>query len=227
MTLENLKKLAWAVIPGANKNNVLPTLLTLILNKACDDIAEYTCCLPENETFDVVAEDGEYLLHEELTRYLTMDKSGLWWNDGTQWKQLNPRTLAWLDRNRPNWRDLDSDDPEDYAISGDALTIVPKPDTDLTDGFKVYFGQAPDYMSANGDYPFVGDSTELTHLRIFDMVIIKFAELLVLPMINKKIKPDIILKEYQALRKEKYSLFKRRKDISANKHAKFTGRRIV
>lgn len=227
MTLEDLKTLSYACIPGANKNNVSATILTLVLNKACDDIAAYTCCISADETFHVVEDLGEYSIQEELTNFLTMDKSGLWWNDGTQWKQLNPRTLAWLDRNRPNWRDLGSGDPEDYVVTGNKIFIIPAPDTTLADGFKAYIIRAANYMSKKTEYPFTGLDYEYIHLRIFSDAIIKYARWQIEPMINKKADSTLAKKEYQQAREEAYSLYRRRRDISASKYTKFTGKRIV
>jgi len=224
MTLANLKKIARAKIPGCTTQKVSNVLLTLILNNACDDIAAFTVCLPANKTFDVEADEDEYSLSAEIGDFLTPDKDGLWWNNGSQWMKVNARTRQWLNKNRPTWRDLDSDDPQDYSIEGDTLLISPPPDTDLTDGFKLYYGRAPVYMTDDGHYAFSGSLTELTHLRPYDRVIIKYAEWQISPMLNKGVKPDVAMQEYYAMRQDVFTQCSKRRDISASQDAIFRGR---
>lgn len=225
MTLENLKKIARAKIPGCTTQAVSDTLLTLILNNACDDIAAFTVCLPTSKLFDVVADQGEYTLSSVIGDFLTPDKDGLWWYDGSQWMQVNARTREWMNKNRPTWRNLDSDDPQDYTIEGDTLLVVPEPDTSLTEGFKLYYGATPTYMTSDGHYPFSGSTTELTHLRPYDEVIIKFANWQLAEMLNKGVKPDVAMQEYYAMRQDKYTMCAKRRDISASQEAIFQGRR--
>lgn len=231
MTLANLRTLIRAMIPGAKVSVITNTVLDLILNNGVRDIAAYTACLKTNETFDVVADDDEYDLSTEVTDFLVMDKPGLWWNAGTaaspNWLQLHPRTLKYFDKHSPSWRDDDSDDPQEYSIDGDVVTIRPAPDTSLTDGFWIYYGAAPTAMSAAASYPFSGSTTHYTHLDVFDDAILAYAEWQLQKMLNKGQDP-YKLKEtaYVRIREEKFSLFKRRLDISASKDAKLQGRKI-
>lgn len=207
MTLDNFKKLARALIPGAKSTVVKPTILELVLNNAVIDIAAFTVCLKANKKFNVIADQDEYNISSVVDDFLVPDKSGLYWNigDGTtpDWEQLESRTLAWLDKNRPTWRDDASGDPIDYSIDGDVLTINPPPDTALTNGLWLYYGKKPVAMTAGGQYPFSGSTTEYPHLVIFDDAILEYAKWKLAPMLNKKVNEELARKEYLRVRGEK------------------------
>jgi hypothetical protein len=223
MTLENLRLLARAMIPGAKINVIPDTVLDLILNEGVKDIADYTVCLKTNKKFSVVADDSEYNLSVELGDYLTVDKPGLWWYNGSIWRPLWPRTLKWLDENKPNWRSLSSGTPLDYSIDADVLTISPPPQTSVTDGFWFYYGKKPTNMTQNTHYPFSGSTTELTHLSKFDMAIILYAKWKIEPMLNKKGDSNLSYQEYLREREEKLGLLNRRLDIAHSSDTRLQG----
>jgi hypothetical protein len=225
MTLANLRKIVRAICPAAKIQTVDNTVLDLFINMGANDIAAYTGCVGNDKKFNAVAEIGEYDLITELGDFLTPDSEGLWWNNGDKWIQLNPRTLKWLDENRPNWRDLPSGTPQDYSIDGTTLTVVPKPDTALTDGFWLYYGAKPPQMTEEGHYPFSGSSTEYPDLSIFDLAICYFARMMISPIINDKTNENISLQEYNKERNEKNSLLGLRPDVSASRNNIFRGQR--
>ena len=231
MNLTNLRLLARAYVPGAKVAVVKNTTLDLILNQAVVDIASHTACLKTNKKFDVEADENEYSLSTELGDYLTMDKPGLWWNAGTgaapNWLQLDPRTLKYFNENTPTWRDDDADDPLAYSIDGDILTIRPEPDTDLTDGFHIYYGKMPSSMTSGSHFPFTGSSIEYDHMTIFDDAILAFWEWKAQKIVNKGQDPyKATEKAYKEIREEKSLLFNRRLDIGADRQARFRGRRV-
>ena len=229
MTLANLIILARAMNPGAKASVINDTVLTLLINNGVVDIAAYTLCLKTNKKFNVVAEQSEYNLSSVITDYLGVDKPGLWWNQGDaddpEWKQLNSKTLKALDNDRINWRDLSSDDPQDYSIDGDILTIVPKPDTSLSNGFWLYYGKKPTPMTLSTHYPFSGTTTEFTHLTIFDDAVLSYVKWKIQPMLNKDTAQDFIVEKqaYEAEREEKFKIFKRRLDIAHSSDLRFQG----
>lgn len=223
MTLAQLRQLARGMISGAKIQVIDNSTLDLILNEGVKDIAGYTLCLKANKKFNVVASDGEYDLSIVITDYLGVDKSGLWWYQGTQWKQLYPRTLQWLDQNKPTWRNLSAGSPQDYSIDADILTIVPKPETAVTEGFWLYYGKKPTPMSAEGHYPFSGSTIEFTHLSLFDMAIIKYAKWVIEPMLNKNQDANLSYQEYLREREEKMNLFYHRKDIAHASDTRMAG----
>ena len=223
MNLANLKILVRGYTPGAKAQVITSEVLGLILNEGVRDIAAYTVCLKANKKFTITADQSEYLLSTVIGDYLTPDAFGLWWNNGSKWVQLNARTLTWLDKNRPNWRDLDSGTPQDYFINGDILTLVPTPNTTLAEGLWFYYGATPGLMEEEDDYSFSGSNVELTHLSVFNSAILKFAEWKINPILNKDQTEDITEGQYKRAREEAFTIFKRRKDISNSSDARLSG----
>jgi len=231
MKLSDLRIMARALIPGSKVGSIKNPLLDAILNAGVLDIATHTACLKTNKKFTVTAEDYDYSLSSVLGDYLVMDRPGIYWNAGTaaapDWQQLDPRTLKYFDRHSSDWRDDDSDDPLEYSIDGDVLTLRPTPDTTLANGLWIYYGKRPTPMTAPGHYSFSGSTTEYTHLSVFDDVILAYWEWKAQKILNKG-QDQYKLKEtaYRAIREEKFSLFKRRPDISFHRDAKLQGRKL-
>lgn len=238
MILRDLRALARMIIPGL-KLDVVPNVTTttqigldLILNSAVLDIAAFTGCLPTNKKFNAVASQGDvsnpYIISTVIGNYLTMAGGGLAWNAGTasvpQWKTLNPRTIEWMNDNRPNWREIADGTPEDYVISGDQIIITPAPVSSLSEGFWLFYGKAPVTMSVEGAFPFSGSTVELTHLSIFDMAIIAYARNKISPAFNLQTNENLSLQEYVRERGEKWSLIKSRPDLA--QVARFQGNLI-
>lgn len=226
MTHAEFKLLSRGYIPGAKAQVITDTVLTLILNQGIKNIAAYTACLKTNKKFTVTADQAEYALSTVIGDYLVTDKPGLWWDNGTQWKKINSRTLAWFDDNRPNWRDLDSGDPQDCSIDGDILTLVPAPAVTLASGLWLYYGKISSPMAEENDYPFTGSNTELTHLSVFDDCILKYAQWKINPILNKDQTEDITEGQFKRAREEAFTLFKKRRDIGSDKEAAFKGPRV-
>lgn len=177
MNFEKLIKLSKLLVPGGKSSRINNDDRATLLNHAKDVVCTDLKCLPVNETFGVVAEQQTYNLSANLTRYICPDAPGLWWYNGSNWKRLYPRTLEWLDENQGNWRDADSGDPRYYSIDGDEITVFPKPDTTLSDGFKMYFFQSSADMNVDGDYPF-GGNAEISRLKkASELILFKFQEL--------------------------------------------------
>ncbi len=227
MTLENLRKMAYATIPGLKQKVADDTVVDLYINKGVVEVAAYSCCLKANKKFAVVASQAEYSLSSVIGDYLVMDKPGLWFNQGTvaapNYKPLNPATLKSLDKDRPNWRDLAAGIPQDYSIDGDILTLVPKPETALADGLWLYYGKNPPPMTLVGHYPFSGSTTEFDHLSIFDDAILLYVRARLSPTMNKLNDENLSLKEFYAELDAKIKLFKNRPDIKASNNARFQG----
>ena len=158
MVFSDLKRVIVGLIPKANE--VSNELLELAINETVRDINSRLFLLKENSKFDVAADQFLYDLSdsgETVSRFLKID-IGLWWNAGTaantNWKKLYPRTLKYLDKNFPQWRDANSSNPLYYAKDGKYLTIYPAPDTDLTEGFWLYFIENTRNMTSKDHYPF-------------------------------------------------------------------------
>ena len=226
MTLSQLRQTGRALIPGAKVSVVKNASFNLILNEGVKDIAAYTVCLKANKKFKITADKYEYSLSSFIGDYVAVDKMGLWWNNGSKWKQLYPRTLKWFDINRPNWRDLGSGDPLYYSIDSDIVTLSPTPDTTLASGLWLYYASVPSQMEKDSHYPFSGSTTELTHLSIFDYSIIAFARWRILPMVSKDAIADKLYQEYVTEREIKMGMLYRRSDISNTAEMRLRGPRI-
>lgn len=225
MTLANLRALTRAMTPGAKIRVIDNVVLDLVLNEGVKDIAAYTLCLKANKKFDVVADQEEYDLTAEVNNFLNVDKSGLWWYNGSIWRPVYPRTLKWLDENMPNWRSLSSNYPQYYAIEANILTVVNKPSSALSDGFWLYYGETPTRMTNSTHYPFSGTTTERSQLSIFDMSIVKYAKWQIEPMLNKDQDSNLSLGEYKREREEKMDLLYTRKDIAHSTDTRMQGPR--
>ncbi len=223
MTLAQLKQIARAIIPGLKVSVTDDTFLELMLNEGVKDIAAYTVCLKTNKKINVVSGQYEYNLSTVLGDYLAVDKSGLWWNNGTIWRPVNARTLKYFDEYKPNWRSLSNGSPLDYSIDADILTISPPPETTLTEGFWLYYGKKPTPMTNGAHYPFSGTTIEFTHLSIFDYAIVLYAKWKISPVLNKKEDANLSMQEYMNEREEKMNLLYRRLDIAHSSDARLQG----
>lgn len=232
MTLENLRKFARLYVPGGKENKIPDDIVDLTLNKGAEVISIITRCLATNKTFNVEAEENTYSLTSSVTRFGCIEKSGLWWNSGDadspNWKRLKPRTLRWLDKNRTNWRDEDSGDPIFYVQEGDNLIITPTPDTDLDDGFKLYFAQKAPSMTQDDHYAFSGSTTEIARLAIFDEAILRYWEWKAYKMLGQKSPKDLqeAKQDFKNEVAEAQYYLDRRPDIVADKKTKFMGIRV-
>jgi len=228
MTLNDLKTLARAYVPGAKTSVINDTVLELILNNGAKEVAAITICLKANTQFNAVADQREYSLSSVVGDFLVMDDPGLWWNEGgTHWKQLIPKTMKWLDENRANWRDEDSGNPMYYYQEGDTIGVHPKPDTTLASGFHIYYGRKPTPMTDATHYAFEG-STEIDQLSLFDEAILYYWKWKVGPALNKD-NSDDFRKNENAFYNEvarKLALFRRRPDMSASRYNQMQGMKI-
>lgn len=230
MNRGNLRAIARSLVPGAKINTISNVRVNLLMEAGILDIALHSKCLPADKKFDIVANQDEYSLTSVIGDFLVMDKSGLWWNvgdaDTPDWQEVYPRTRKRMDRRTPSWRDEDSDDPYEYFIKGDILTIKPTPDTALSDGGLLYYGQKPTAMTTDSQFPFVGTTTERTHLSVFDEVITTYLEWKLGKIVSKgKGKGGVTEKDYLRVRAERIALFNRRPDIAAHRDTKMQGKR--
>jgi len=229
LTFSELKSLARLYVPQAKPNIVDDTALSLIINEGALDVAFHSLCLKANTKFNAVADQSEYNLSSVVTKFLAIDKPGLWWNDGNQWKQLYPKTLKWLDENIPTWRDADSGAPRWYYQNGNTLGVHPAPADSLASGFWLYFAQAPTSMTENAHYPLhqQGDRTVAQeHLSPLAHSILTFVEWKLHKILNKdeesKMTREMFINEVTTIMAE----IERRPDIEASSDVKYSGPRF-
>ncbi len=231
MNRGNLRTIARSLVPGAKINTISNLRVNLIMEAGILDIALHSKCLKTDKKFTVTADQDEYSLSSVIGDFLVMRKSGLWHNVGTaaapDWQEVLPKTLKWLDRHRPSWRDEDSDDPYEYDISGDILMINPTPDTTLADGLWLYYARTPTVMTSDSQYPFTG-AIEWAHLSVFDEAVITFLEWKLGKVVAKAqgTRVSVTEKDYLRVRAERIALFNRRPDISAHRDTRLQGKKF-
>lgn len=226
MNLGNLRTMTRVVVPGAKLNVISNAVLDLMLNNGAIDVATYSACLQENTKFDVVANQSEYNLSSVVSRFLVIAKEGLWYRDSAtdNYKRLYPRTMKWLNENRPYWRDEDAGVPQYYYQDGNNLGLVPAPDGAVDEGLWLYFGQKPQAMNSTIHWPF-GYGAEITRLAPLSECIVAYAEWKLVKALNAG-QDAYKAKEtaYKTSLAEKISLISRRSDISSDKKTKYGGR---
>ena len=227
MNLGNLRTLSRAYNPEAKINAVSNVVLDLILNNGAKDVASKSICLPTDTQFNTVADQGKYDLSSELSRFLVIDKPGLWYKDAadSDYVRLYPRTIKWFDTNRPSWRDEGSGNPILYYQNGNTLGLVPAPDTAITKGLWIYYGQAPVSMVTTSHYPF-GYGSEISRLLPLHEAILAYASWKLVKAMNKgQDAYRLGENEYARTLEAKMAEIKRRLDISASRESRFQGRK--
>ena len=212
MNLSSWQSYIRAVIPAATISSVPSAMITQILNSGALDITKKTLCLKKNQQFNVVSGQGQYDLNAILGDYLTPDKSGLYWNNGTEFTEVFPRTTKELDNEYPNWRSLSPGNPQFYAIEETILTVVLTPNTSLVNGFWFYYTPMSTDMVNSGDFPFVGSASEIRRLRIFDEALEAYCRWKISPILNKD-QQDQTQIIYKATLDEASKLWDMRPDI--------------
>lgn len=230
MTLSEFKALIRLQVPGA-KTQVIPNgVLDTLVNRAVNDVNEFALAYKGNKTFDVTAEDEDIELNTEVDDYLAMNKSGLWWNSGSaaspSWIKLDPMTRESLDNEYPLWHDAGSGNPKRYFVEGNLLTISPKPDTTLTDGFHLYYIKTANPMTTGTQYPFTGTTSEITSLRVLDDCIIDYVRWKLARPLGKDAKGTISKRDYQENLVLKTNQLGRRLDLAGSPDIRMRGSHI-
>jgi hypothetical protein len=229
MNLTNLKILARAYVPQAKLQAINDATLVIILNEGCLDVGLKASVLKTSASFNAVSGTQEYDLRTALTRYLAIDKGGVWYLSGTTYKKLYPKTIEWLDENVQNWRNGAAGEPLYYYLYSDKIGFYPKPSSSVTNGFLMYFVQRPTPM-ANAtpatEYPFNGASEIDQYAPYSDCVldywiwrarrILSFPEQEVIAAKN----------QYMQNMLERVNQINRRVDIAYDRSAKLQGVKI-
>lgn len=226
MKYSDLKSLARAYVPQATVEQIDDTNLGLLLRQGALDVATRLSCLKTDGTFASVADQRNYVLSSLLTRYLNLEKSGIWWLNGTVYEQVHAKTITWLDKNKVSWRNEASGSPIDYAIDADEVIFSPPPSSSVSAAFKVYFSQIPPTPDNDDWYPF-GGATEITRLAPLSECILYYYKWKALGILGKPQEMDAFKQSYLAEVYEKRQFIDTRKDISASDETKLQGRKIL
>ncbi len=230
MILTNFRLLIRMYVPSAKVNVINNVKLDLLINKGVDDVNEEAGAYKGDTTFNVVTEKQTYSISTEIPDFVMMDKGGLWWNDGTastpNWQRLDGMFRDSLDGQYPLWRDDDSSDPLRYILENDVLTIHPKPDTSLSDGFWAYYIKKAVPMTQGTHYPFTGSTSELTALSVLDDAIIDYVRWKLAEPLGSERKGIITEQDYRNNLVRKVDLLSTRFDVSATPGIRMRGTTI-
>jgi len=206
------------------------TFLTTLLNNGGVDVTKEAKFFPDDNTFNVVADQKEYNITELSSKFLTMEKSGIYFNTGTVaapvWLQLWPVTRKYMDEHIRDWRNANSGSPQYYFKEGNTITFYPTPEDSLNGGFKAYFYKKPIAMSGTDDYLFEG-TTEISDLIIFDDTVQKYLEWKVSKVLNKT-KEIQLAYEQEYIRDRAYNiaLYNMSPDVVNSRKMRFRMRRM-
>lgn len=226
MNWGELKELARAGTPYAKTTAVSDDIIEQLLYKGVVEVARRTKCLPKKIKFNLVAETSEYTLSTITNAFLVMDKPGVWWYDGTNYKQLDVKTKKWLDENIPSWRTLGSGTPLYYYQEANTIGFHPKPNTTQADGALLHYFAKPDKPDNDEKFAFEG-TTEISSLLILEDCILNYYRWKVLPMLAQDDEYNRAENQYKrSLIDVATLLIKERPDISASRKTRYRGPRI-
>ena len=230
MNLGNLMDYTRRFIKPAKKSRDLDDpVMTVLLNQAKDDIAARLKLYKKNKTFDLVADQGEYLISSITNDYLSIDGSGVYvLDDNDEFKRLDPYTRDKLDEEYPYWRDHASADALRYYVEANYLVFDPAPDTAATNGGKIYYAAKPPDMSLNTHYPFPAPTSQtvaIPQYTILDECIFEWMEWWVSKVIleNEDAKVTSKRQHYEKSVEDKRILLYGRADILAHQDTLMRG----
>lgn len=222
MKYSDLKILARAYVPQATIDQISEATLELILRQGALDVAMRTRCLKANQKFDSEASIGSYTLGSKVTRFLNIDKSGLFWKNGSTYVDVKPKTTKWLDENIPTWRNGAAGNPEYYAMDSGELIVYPKPASTVVEAFWLYFFQQPPTPATDDYYPF-GGATEIPRLAPLSECILYYWKWKALGILGKPAEMDAFKPHYLVEIEDKMKHLNTRLDISASNETRLGG----
>lgn len=186
-TLATLRTEARLVIPEIADTNALSDARFLILlNRAAQQFLHRTEGYPKSTTFNTVADQAEYPLTSAISDYLKIQKSGIWYYNGTRWTELDPYTMPRLDDDFPTWRNASSGTPMRYAIDSGSIFLNPPPSSNGTDNVKAYHFSKGTDMTADANNIFTGFATELSYLVPYEEIVFDHLRYQVFTMLGQK-----------------------------------------
>lgn len=227
MTYTEIKSLARAYVPQATVEAIDNTNLSLLLRQGALDVAMRLFCLKTDQKFASVADQRKYVLSSSLTRFLAIEKSGIWWSEdgSTDYLPLIPVTMEWLDKNRQNWRTEASGNPLYYAFDADEIMFSPPPAASTAAAFWAFFSQIPPTPANDDQYPF-GGAVEIPRLAPLSECILYYYKWKALGILGKSNEMDAFKPSYIAEVAEKGKFLNIRKDLNNSDYVKYQGKRI-
>lgn len=230
MTLQSLRTFGRLLLQNIKANQLSNTDLDTVIKAGVVQVAADIAPLVKDTYFNVSANTREYDIASNVPDYLGVTEVGLWWNSGTadspNWKQLRPKTKKWLDVNIVNWRDSASGDPEYYYIEGAFIGTHPKPNTALTNGFRLNHVYRPTVMTNGSDYAFEG-AVQIPNLEMLDDCILAYVKWKLTPVSGEQMLENPYEAAYDREIERKKSILNRRPDISNDNTNSHNGPRMT
>lgn len=166
--------------------------MLIVLNEGALDLAMRGDAFIRTATFSSVASTQEYVLSgasPQVSNFLDVywPAGGLTYT-GTDGKiKTAPANFTvvsekWLNLHVPGWRDTAASDTLQYAYLGWQasgyliLGAYPKSKTAITNAYKLWYKSRGTDMAADGDYPWTGGATNLTHTEPWQKAIAEYAK---------------------------------------------------
>lgn len=156
--------------PKTTTDNLTDSQLIFFINEATKEVC-FDCVINETEkAFNIVANQSEYSLTAIDDRLIAVNDSGVYWFNGTNYKQLDPKTRKYLDEKEITWRNRTAGTPQSYFIEGDIITIHPTPDTSISNGGKIAYIKRFLPMANNADCPFHTELSQSVQISKYDIL---------------------------------------------------------
>ena len=171
----------------ADTNSLSDANLLSLLNYAAREFMRRAEAYPTSTTFTTTASTALYLLSQYVTTYASVHKDGLWWYNGTKWKQLDAETRASLSQKFPDWLNSAAGNPARYFIEGNSIYVHPKPSATVANALQLFHFARSQDGSAATKYIFTNDtSLELGFLVDYEDVLFDFIRAKVDGMNNRR-----------------------------------------
>jgi len=216
MKLSQLRKRVRLQVPNTDLTGVEDTDLTELLNQACDSANLIIKCYKTYTDFDIEADKRIYALSSIAPNFLGTDKRGLFFlNDNDKYDQILPKTEEWIAKEYPNYLNSSSIAiPLYYWTEGDDLGFYPPASTAYTKGARIFHLKKSGEMSGDDDYPFSGNTTQITAFIAADDALVAYVRWKLAPAFGENHDQDLRLREFIGECKKASSQIKRRKDIT-------------
>lgn len=185
-------------VPNIGETGVTDDYLPVLLNSAVNAVNLLTKSYSGYTDFNIEAKKRTYDLSLVCPLFLGRDNRGLFFKDDSdKWKDIIPKTEAWLAETHPDYLNASSVViPNYYFIGGDTLGFYPPPSTTNDLGARLYHLKKANPMTNADHYPFSGTTTEITALSPLDDAIIAFARWKLSPAFGSVSDVDVRYREY-------------------------------
>ena len=218
MKLSEFIKRVKLAVPNTNQTGIEDDYITTLLNAGCDKVNLLTKVYKGYTDFNIVAEQRLYDFATYVPTYLGTAKKGLFFKDSDgNWQDIIPKTEAWLSEIYPDYLNSTSTSiPTWFYIEPTELGFHPPPSTAYAGGARLYHLKKANKMSGDDDFPFSGNTTEITALSALDDAIIAFCVWKLSPSFGQISDQDLRYREFILECKQAAKQIKRRRDLTGD-----------